>query len=97
MLACPLPGDGVDLERFLVLNGFLDDYALALANKGVTLDRRKGEAGFEDEVVEKIQGDKLGYTRALIDILSQSGADETRVPGFFSKAIDDIIAKATEQ
>ena len=97
LLARPLPGDGVDLERFLVLNGLLDDYALVLANKGVKLDRRKGEAGFEDEVVAKIQGDKLGYTRALIDILSQSGADETRVPGFFSDAIDDIIAKATEQ
>lgn len=76
-LARALPGDDADLESFLILSGFRDDYIEILVDKAIALDKQKGEAGFDDELRAKLKRDKLVYTRALIDRLSQTGADKS--------------------
>jgi putative ATP-dependent endonuclease of OLD family len=92
-LARPLPGDGVDLEMFLVTSGFDQEYVQILAERDVSLTRKKGDVGFEDELASSIRNDKAGYIIALIEKLRAEGADKSRVPQFLSQAITDIIAK----
>jgi putative ATP-dependent endonuclease of OLD family len=91
-----LPGNDVDLESFLSVQGFVDELAAILEAKGVTVDTQKGHEGFESEVAERIKRDKTGSALALIERLRESKADASRVPQFFSTAIDDIIRKAHE-
>ncbi|MFC1713301.1 ATP-dependent endonuclease [Candidatus Poribacteria bacterium] len=91
----PFIGEGVDLETFLVRNGFAREYAQILNEQNVRLTKRQGETGFDDEIVSKIKRDKTGYTIALIEKLRAAGADKSRVPEFFGTIIEDIIAKAT--
>jgi len=93
-LVRPLPGEDVDLEMFLVKNGFSQEYVQILAERNVSLTKKKGEVGFEDEIVSKIRKDKTGYTIALIEKLRTAGTDKSRVPEFLGTAIKDIIAKA---
>ena len=95
-LVRPLPGTDVNLEKFLVNNGFAEEYRQILQERNVNLTAKEGETGFEDEIVSRISTDKdkTGYTTALIEKLRAAGADESRVPQFLSTAINDIIAKA---
>jgi len=92
-LVRPLPGEDVNLEKFLVNSGFTEEYREILGERSVRLTTKKGETGYEDEIVSLISADKTGYTTALIEKLRAAGADESRVPQFLSTAIDDIIAK----
>jgi putative ATP-dependent endonuclease of OLD family len=92
-LARPLPGDGVDLEMFLVKGGFDREYVQILAERNVSLTSKEGEVGFEDELAASIRNDKTGYAIALTERLRAEGADKSRVPQFLSLAITDIIAK----
>ena len=92
-LVRPLPGKDVNLEKFLVNNGFAGEYRQILEERKVNLTTKEGEAEFEDEIISLIGTDKTGYTTALIEKLRAAGADESRVPQFFSTAINDIIAK----
>lgn len=89
----PLPEKGVDLELFLVKNGFALEYRQILAERNVSLSKKEAEVGFKDEIASKIRTDKTGYTIALIEKLRSAGADESRVPEFLGTAIKDIIAK----
>ena len=91
-----LPGEGVDLEIFLVKNGFIKEYIEILAERKASLTKKQGESGYEDEVVSKIRADKdkKGYTISLIEKLRAAEADAARVPQFFATAINDVIAKA---
>ncbi|HBE17351.1 MAG TPA: hypothetical protein DEG17_22780 [Cyanobacteria bacterium UBA11149] len=92
-LARPLPEEGIDLEMFLVKNGFDQEYRQILSERNVTLTKQPGEDGFEDEIAKQIRKKKTDYTIALIQKLRESGADAARVPQFFAKAINDIVAK----
>jgi putative ATP-dependent endonuclease of OLD family len=89
----PLPEREVDLELFLVKNGFALEYKQILAERNVSLSKTEAEVGFKDEIASKIRADKTGYTIALIEKLRSAGADESRVPEFLGTAIKDIIAK----
>ena len=93
-LVRPLPEEGMDLEMFLVENGFTPEYTQILAERNVSLTHKEGEVGFKDEIASKIRGDNTGYTIALIEKLRAAGADKSRVPPFLEAAIKDIIAKA---
>lgn len=93
-LVRPLPGNEVDMEMFLVKNGFILEYTQILADRNVNLIKKEGESGFEDEIASKIRKDKTGYTIALIEKLRVAGADKSRVPRFLELAIRDIIAEA---
>ncbi len=92
-LARPLPEEGIDLEMFLLKNGFDQEYIQILVDEKVSLNKKQGEDGFEDEIAQQLRKDKTGYTIALIKKLRESGADGARVPEFFAKAINDIVAK----
>ncbi len=94
-LVRPLPGDGVDLEMFLVKNGFDQEYIQILAKRTISLTKQTGDVGFEEELVNsiRIRKDKTSFATALIEKLQAQRADQTRVPPFFSLAIKDIIAK----
>jgi len=89
----PLPEKGVDLELFLVKNGFAPEYEQILAERNVSLGKNKAKVGFEDDIASKIRTDKTGYIIALIEKLRSAGADESRVPEFFGTAIKYIIEK----
>ncbi|MCP4132040.1 MAG: AAA family ATPase [bacterium] len=86
-LARPLPEDGMDLELFLVENGFVPEY------KEILNKQNENDAGFTDEIVSILRNNKTDYINALIEKLRKAKADESRVPPFFKKLIKDIIAK----
>ena len=90
----PHPEEGMDLELFLVKNGFVQEYIQILGEKKIKLTKKKNEDGFEDEIASKIGNDKTGYAIALIKKLRAVGSDKSRVPKFLAKVIEDIIAKA---
>jgi putative ATP-dependent endonuclease of OLD family len=87
-----LPTPNTDIELFLVKNGFAAEYMQVLADRKVTLAKKPGEAGFDEELASKLRGDKTGITIALIARLRAGGANESRVPQFFKIAINDIVA-----
>lgn len=93
-LVRPLPGKGVDLEKFLVKNGFAQEYVQILDERNISLSKKEAEVGFKDEIASRIRTDKTGYTIALIEKLRAAGTDKSRVPGFLGTAIKDVIAKA---
>jgi putative ATP-dependent endonuclease of OLD family len=93
-LVRPLPESGMDLEMFLIKNGFVQEYVQILAERKIGLVKKHDEAGFEDELASKIRTDKTGYTIALLEKLRRASADGTRVPPFFAKIITDVVAKA---
>jgi len=88
-----LPGEEVDLEMFLVKNGFAQEYIQIFAERNVSLSKKQSEEGFEDEIASIIRKDKTRYTVALIERLRATGADMSRVPQFLKKAIEDTIFK----
>jgi len=92
-LVRPLPGNEMKLEKFLVNNGFANDYKEILEEQGVLLTTKVGEAGFEDEIVLRIGRDKTGYIISLIEKLRAVETDRSRVPQFLGTAINDIVAK----
>jgi len=94
-LVRPLPEKDMDLEMFLVKNGFISEYKEILAKRNVSLTKQQGEVGFDDEIVSKIKTDNIDFTIALIEKLRVAGADKSRVPQFFKTTVKDIIAKAT--
>ncbi|MDZ7362729.1 MAG: AAA family ATPase [candidate division KSB1 bacterium] len=93
-LVRPLPESGMDLEMFLIKNGFVQEYLEILAERNISLAKMHDETGFQDELVSKIRADKTGYTIALLEKLRRASADSTRVPPFFAKIITDVVAKA---
>lgn len=93
-LVRPLPGDGVDLEMFLVKNGFDQEYKQILAERNIILTKQRGDVGFDEELVNSIrEKDKTSFAAALIQKLREEGADQSRVPKFLGLAVKDIIAK----
>lgn len=93
----PLPGEGVDLELFLVRNGFKDEYMEILPeNEKGELTKIKDEDGFEDELAACIRKDKVRYALALIENLDAKKADKSRVPEFIVSAINKLIARVRE-
>jgi len=90
-----LPGEGMDLEGFLIEGGFALEFIQILGEKNISVNKAKGEVGFREELSEKIRKDKAGYARALVEKLRQSGADQDRVPKFFQELITYLIAKVT--
>ncbi len=92
-LVRPLPGDRVDLELFLVKNGFDQHYIQILDERTISLTKQTGDAGFQEELANSIKKPKTSFAAALIKKLREEGANQTRVPEFFSLAIKDIIAK----
>ncbi|MCJ7576400.1 MAG: AAA family ATPase [Dehalococcoidia bacterium] len=93
-LVRPLPGSEMELEKFLVNNGFANDCREILEEQGVLLTTKEGEAGFEGEIASRISRGKMGYIISLIEKLRAMGTDGTRVPQFLGTAINDIVAKA---
>jgi len=94
MIVRPLPGEDMNLEKFLVNNGFAGEYREILEERKVRLTIKEGEVGFKDEIISLINADKTGYTMALIEKLRAGGANKSRVPQFLSTTINDIVAKA---
>ena len=90
----PLPGEGVTLEKFLVLSGFTGECLEVLHERGIQLTKKEGELGFEDEIISCMQRDKTGCMNGFIRKLRSGGIDKVRVPPFFSKAISDVITRA---
>ena len=88
-----LPIENAGLEMYLCKNGFAQEYIEILEDEGIRLTNKSGDAGFEKEIVEKIDHNKLTYMHALIDKLKVKGADKSRIPKFFEKAIVDIMTK----
>jgi putative ATP-dependent endonuclease of the OLD family len=92
-LVRPLPGDDVDLEVFLVKNGFTQEYVQILDDRNINLTNKEGDERFEVELADTIRNDKVRYAMALIEKLQAEGADESRVPKFLATAIQDVITK----
>jgi putative ATP-dependent endonuclease of OLD family len=90
-LVRPLPDKGMDLELFLVKNGFMPEFLKLLLDQGIKLKHKEGDPSFEDELVANLRRDKTAYANALVQLLRRSGADKTRVPRFFADAINDLI------
>lgn len=88
-----LPIENADLEMYLTKNGFAQEYMGILEERGISLDKKSGEVGFEEEIVAKMGKDKLTNIHALIEKLKAVGADRYRVPQFFEKAINDLTTK----
>ena len=94
VLVRPLPGEGVDLEMFLLKNGFIQDYIEILDGCGITLTKKQGDEGFEEEVAQELRSDKTGYAHKLVETMRKKNAGRSRIPGFIETLIKDIIAKA---
>ncbi len=88
-----LPEERMDLEIFLIKNGFEQEYLEILRERSVALSKQRGEEGFEDEIASKLRDDKTGYTIALIKKLREVNANSTRIPQLFATAISDIVTK----
>jgi len=93
-LARLLPENGMDLEMFLIKNGFVQECLEIFVERKVSLVKKQGEAGFEEEIASRIRTDKTGYTVALVEKLRVAGVDASRVPKFFATIINEIVAKA---
>jgi putative ATP-dependent endonuclease of OLD family len=90
--ARPLPE--LDLELFLVKNGFAVEYHGILTAQGVALTKKPDDSGSHEEIAGYARSRKTECATALIHALRSSGAGASRVPKFFADAIRDIIAKA---
>ncbi|OQY11642.1 MAG: hypothetical protein B6I30_06410 [Desulfobacteraceae bacterium 4572_187] len=86
-------GEGTDLEAFLINNGFVDEYLQILDDKGITLDKTKGEVGFKTELSAKIKKAKVVCVRSLAEKLRASGADVNRVPKFIHEILNDLFTR----
>ena len=84
----------LDLEQFLVNNGFAAEYHGILAARGVAFTKKLGDPGSNDEIAAHARNRKTECATDLIHTLRALGADAKRVPKFLADAIHDIIAKA---
>ncbi len=91
-----LPIENATLERYLYKNGFAQEYMEILQKEGIGLDNKSGDEGLEEDIVQKIENEKVTHMNALINKLKTIGADETRIPDFFKNAITYIINKTIE-
>jgi putative ATP-dependent endonuclease of OLD family len=87
-----LPGVGTDLESFLFTNGFADELVELISEARHTLTKKVGEAGYEEEVLKILRGDKTGFSLGLISKLRQKRAGKNRVPAFIGSAIEDLLS-----
>lgn len=88
-----LPGEGTDLEKFLVKNGFYNEYLEVIKDNNIAMDKKEGENGFEDELIEKLRKMKPAHATYLIKKLKDSEVDEARIPAFFKEIIDKIFLR----
>lgn len=93
-LVRPFPEDNMDLEKFLVNNGFRKEFIQIFKDNNISLKKNEGERDFEDELISELRSDKIGYTNALIKKLQEIGADESRIPDFFKYIVNDVISQA---
>jgi len=94
LLVYPLPEDGMDLELFLIKNGFIEEYQEILSARNIRLTKNPGDTGFNDEVASILRNDKTTYSLSLIEKLNFKGATASRVPDFYVKIINEIVNKA---
>lgn len=94
-LARRLPEKNMDLELFLVKNGFEQEYLQIFSEQKIVLSKKKGEVSYEDEIASKIRTEKTEFIVALIEKLRAANSDAKRVPPFLAAIINDIIAKAS--
>ena len=90
----PLPGDNVDLERYLMRNGFSSEYVSILTDKGIRISQAEVDQEYEDEVVKHLQKDKTDSITRLIDKLRSQNSDLNRVPDFLKNVIEKVFEKA---
>jgi putative ATP-dependent endonuclease of OLD family len=90
------PETGLDIESFLIKNGFLPEYLELIASRNKSISRSSGDEGYEKEIVDIIQKDKLGYMLDLIDLLKRKGMDSSRIPPFFIDPINKITLNEEE-
>ncbi|MBM4275318.1 MAG: DUF2813 domain-containing protein [Deltaproteobacteria bacterium] len=88
-----LPGEGTDLEMFLVQNGFRSEYLEIFGDKNVKLTKNEGDAGLDEEMVSVLRRNKTAFVIALIEKLRMKNSDKSRVPQFFEETINKIVAK----
>lgn len=86
------PSSCGDLEEFLIKNGFAGEYAELIDGNGKKLKNKPGDAGYEEEVLKIIRGDKVCYAYGLISKLREKNIQKERVPSFLSTLINDIVA-----
>jgi len=92
-LVKPLSGTGVDIEMFLVRNGFESEYLQIFEEKRIEMDNKDGGPEFEIKMISRLKSDKTGFTISLIEKLRKNNADASRVPMFFKELISYLIAK----
>ena len=92
-LVKPLPGAGIDIEKFLVGYGFKSEYLQIIGERGIKLNHNDGDLEFENEISDILKSDKTGYTILLIEKLRKTNANASRVPVFFGDLIRYVIAK----
>jgi len=90
----PLPSDGMTLEKYLLLNGFKTEFVSILNGRGIRLTKTPEEPGFLDDIVTELEKTKTESALALVEKLRKDKADASRIPPFFTQAINDIINKA---
>jgi putative ATP-dependent endonuclease of OLD family len=90
----PLPAEDNDLELFLVSNGFVEEFEQILVEKSIAFREERGQPEFLVAVAEQLRKHKIECATELIRKLRESGASGDRVPPFFAKAVQDIVAKA---
>jgi putative ATP-dependent endonuclease of OLD family len=84
----------LDLELFLVKNGFAGEYRGILTARGVTFTKPLGGPGAAEEIAERARDRKIECANELVRQLRTSNADASRVPKFLADVIRDILAKA---
>ncbi len=90
------PESDLDIELFLIRNGFLPEYLELITLRNKTISRSSGDEGYEKEILDIIQNDKTGYMLDLIDLLKRKGMDSSRIPPFFIDPINKITLKEGE-
>ena len=85
-----------DFETFLVHEGFYEEYKIIAERNGYTI--LKDALGLVDKenLAMRIQEDKVGNARKLVDLLKESKADVDRVPILIRNLIEGCVEKANE-
>ena len=84
----------LDLELFLIKNGFAAEYRDILAARGVAHTKPLGDPGSAEEIAEQARHRKVECATDLVRQLRSSNTDASRVPKFLADVIRDIVAKA---
>lgn len=86
------PSSCVDLEEYLIKNGFIVEYAELISGNGKKLKNKPSDAEYEKEVLKIVHDDKVGYAYGLITKLREKDMQEDRVPEFLSALVKDSVA-----